>query len=120
MLIHIKGGKGKEDRYTILSDKALNMLRSYYKIYRPKEWLFERGVKGEHLTERSAQKVFKRDCYKAGIKKDVSIHSLQHSSATHLLEAGTDIRYIQQLLGHSDTSTTMILLMLAKKVHKQN
>ncbi|MBM7613849.1 site-specific tyrosine recombinase/integron integrase [Alkaliphilus hydrothermalis] len=115
MLIHVKGAKGKKDRYTLLSEKALIVLRNYYRRYTPKEWLFEGEFKSNHLTERSVQRVFKTACIKAGIKKDVSIHSLRHSFATHLLEGGIDIRYIQSLLGHSSSKTTEIYTHVSNK-----
>ena len=107
-LIHIKGAKGKKDRYTILAKATLELLRQYVKIYKPEEWLFE-GQKGEyHLTVRSIQKVFEKAAFKAGVRKKVSVHTLRHSFATHLLENGTDLRYIQELLGHASPSTTEI------------
>ena len=107
-LIHIKGGKGRKDRYTLLANFVLNELRKYYKIYRPKIWLFN-GIKPyNHLSIRGAQAVFKKAKTKAGIKKDVSIHSLRHSFATHLLESGVDLRYIQEILGHKSSKTTEI------------
>ncbi|AFS79478.1 phage integrase family protein [Gottschalkia acidurici 9a] len=115
MLIHVRDAKGKKDRYTLLSEKALIVLRDYYRRYTPKEWLFEGLDKHQHLTERSAQRVFEKACDKVGIKKNVSIHSLRHSFATHLLESGTDIRYIQKLLGHSSTETTMTYTHVSKK-----
>lgn len=108
MLIHVKQGKGRKDRYTLLSKNTLLLLREYVKMYRPREWLFEGQQPNNHITERTIQRVFEEACKRAGIKKDVSIHTLRHSFATHLLEGGTDIRYIQQLLGHCDTKTTMI------------
>jgi integrase/recombinase XerD len=101
MLIHVVQGKGKKDRYTVLSQIALKELRAYVKKYRPEDWLFEGGEGKGHLTERSVQKVFEKACGAAKIKKDASVHTLRHSFATHLLEGGTDLRYIQELLGHS-------------------
>ncbi|KUO72544.1 MAG: hypothetical protein APF81_13260 [Desulfosporosinus sp. BRH_c37] len=85
MLIHVRQGKGRKDRYSILSKNALDTLRTYAKEYHPSEWLFPGDQIGRHLTERTAQKVFESACNKAGIKKDVSIHSLRHYAfATHL------------------------------------
>ena len=107
MLIYVRGGKGKKDRYTLLSQNILELLRTYYVAYSPKEFLFE-GQYGGPYTAASARQVFKRSKQKAGITKKVVLHSLRHSFATHLLESGTDIRYIQQLLGHSNPKTTMI------------
>jgi integrase/recombinase XerD len=107
MLIHIKQAKGKKDRYTLLSISFVKLLRSYYVAYKPKKYLFE-GQNSEKYSNTSAQKVLKIAVSKAGIKKNVTLHSLRHSFATHLLEKGTDIRYIQELLGHSSPKTTMI------------
>ncbi|ARE88320.1 site-specific tyrosine recombinase/integron integrase [Clostridium formicaceticum] len=108
MLIHIRQGKGRKDRYTILSEVALDMLRKYARIERPENWLFPGGKDNSFLTERSVQKIFANACKKAKINKNVSVHSLRHSFATHLLEQGTDLRYIQELLGHSSSKTTEI------------
>lgn len=108
MLIHIRQAKGRKDRYTLLSETALRTLREYVSKYKINDWLFPGQDEGTHISERTAQKVFKDACVKAGIKKDVSIHTLRHSFATHLLEAGTDLRYIQELLGHSNSKTTEI------------
>jgi len=107
-LIHVKGAKGRKDRYTILSDKALKTLNLYLKTYQPKNWLFSGAKKTRHLSTRSAQRIFDNAVKNTDIKKDVSIHSLRHSFATHLLESGVDIRYIQELLGHQSTKTTEI------------
>lgn len=107
MLIHVKNAKGKKDRYTILSTKVLGLLREYYTVYKPKTYLFE-GQYGEQYSSRSAQSVLQQSAKKAGITKEISLHTLRHSFATHLLESGTDLRYIQDLLGHSSPKTTMI------------
>ena len=107
MLIHIKSAKGKKDRYTLLSSRVLVLLREYYKIYKPKKFLFE-GMLNEQYSARGAQAALKNAAARAGIKKPITLHSLRHSFATHLLENGTDIRYIQTLLGHSSPKTTMI------------
>jgi integrase/recombinase XerD len=104
--------KGRKDRYTILSKNALDALRIYTKEYHPS---VPGELVGRHLTERSAQKVFASACIKAGIKKDVSIHTLRHSFATHLLEGGTDLRYIQELLGHKNSKTTEIYTHVSQK-----
>ncbi len=107
-LIHIKAAKGKKDRYTLLSKNFTQLLKSYLNIYNPEKYLFE-GVKGGPYTAVSARQVLKRSLHKAGItKKRVTLHTLRHSFATHLLENGTDIRYIQELLGHNSPKTTMI------------
>ena len=107
MLIHIKGAKGKKDRYTLLSTSFLVLLRYYYKSYKPKNYLFE-GQHAEQYSVTSAQKVLRNATEKIGLKKKITLHTLRHSFATHLLENGTDIRYIQELLGHNSPKTTMI------------
>ena len=107
MLIHIKGAKGKKDRYTLLSAGFLELLRAYYKQYKPKDYLFE-GQNGEQYSPTSSQKVLKQAVSMAGITRNVTLHTLRHTFATHLLENGTDIRYIQSLLGHNSPKTTMI------------
>jgi hypothetical protein len=106
-LIRIEQGKGKKDRYVLFSEPLKELLRAYYKVYRPKDFLFE-GQDGGGYGERSIELVLGRAVKKAGIKKKVILHTLRHSYATHQLERGTDIRYIQELLGHSSPSTTMI------------
>ena len=106
-LVIIRQGKGKKDRVVPLSQKLLEQLRTYYKAYSPKEWLFE-GQTGGMYSEKSIQNVLKQAVKKAGIKKPVTLHWLRHSYATHLLEAGTDLRYIQELLGHKSSKTTEI------------
>ncbi len=107
MLIKIVQSKGKKDRYVMLSERILSLLREYYKDYKPKEYLFE-GQKGDKYSARSIQSIFKQALRKAKISKEASVHTLRHSFATHLLESGTDIRVIQQLLGHSSIKTTQI------------
>jgi len=113
MRIFIRQGKGKKDRYAILSEKSLQILREYWKAYKPRDWLFEGQVKGTHYSHRSAQDAFYKAIKKAGIKKDVSIHTLRHSFATHMLEANVNLFHIKQLLGHSDITTTMVYLHMA-------
>jgi len=114
-LIHIRASKGRKDRYTLLSDVALQILREYWKKEKPKKWLFPSWNKEKHLTERTVQKIFQNACKKAGIKKNVSVHSLRHSFATHLLESGIDLRYIQELLGHKSSKTTEIYTHVSTK-----
>lgn len=111
-LINIKDGKGGKDRITILSEKMLSDLRKYYKKYKPKNYLFE-GAHGLTYTGTSINKVIKRAASIAGIRKNVSAHTLRHSFATHLLENGTDLRSIQVLLGHSSSQTTEIYTHIA-------
>lgn len=106
MLIHVVQGKGRKDRYTLLSEIALTQLRKYYSKYRQDKWLFPGQNDKEFLTERSVEKVFEKACLVAKISKRASIHTLRHSFATHLLEGGVDLRFIQELLGHSSYKTT--------------
>lgn len=106
-LVAIRGGKGKKDRMTLLSGRILKMLRDYYREYRPKVWLFEGPDNGKYHA-RSVQAIFHRAKQKANIAKSATVHTLRHSFATHLLEQGTDLRYIQALLGHSSPKTTEI------------
>ncbi len=108
MLLMVRGGKGRKDRYTLLSETAMAAVDEYMKTHKPLYWLFPGANPRKHLTTRSAQLVFGKACKKVGITKYVSIHSLRHSFATHLLEAGTDIRYIKELLGHQNIKTTEI------------
>jgi site-specific recombinase XerD len=105
MQIRIAQSKGNKDRYTLLSHKTLQVLREYAKQYHPKDYLFE-GAEGGPYSTRSIQEFFKEVCQRAGIKKRVTVHTLRHSFATHLLENGTDLRYIQALLGHESSKTT--------------
>ncbi|MBW7888995.1 MAG: tyrosine-type recombinase/integrase [Bacteroidetes bacterium] len=114
MQVLIERGKGKKDRYVNLPESVLSQLRAYYKDYRPKEYLFE-GQYGGRYSVRSAQQVFKNALKKAKINKEVGIHSLRHSYATHLLEAGTDISYIQKLLGHNNIKTTLLYTQVGNK-----
>ncbi len=113
-VILVRSGKGRKDRYTILATRTKGLLETYIDLYKPQTWLFE-GQKGGHLSTRSIQEVFTRAKNRVGILKDVSIHSLRHSFATHLLEDGTDIRYIQELLGHANPKTTQIYTHIARK-----
>lgn len=107
-LIHIRQSKGKKDRVVPLSDKILQLLREYYIVYKPKVWLFEGEIEGKRYSERSLQLVFKKSLTQAKIDKPATLHWLRHSYATHLLESGTDLRYIQELLGHKNSKTTEI------------
>lgn len=107
MQVLIEAGKGKKDRYVPLPSAVLDLLREYYKAYRPKIYLFE-GRYGGQYSIRSVQAVFKNAMKAAKVNKPIGIHGLRHSYATHLLEYGTDMSFIQQLLGHKDIKTTML------------
>lgn len=107
--------KGKKDRIVPLSNKILALLREYYAIYTPKTWLFEGHETQSQYDERSLSNVLKQALDKAKITKPVSLHWLRHSYATHLLEAGTDLRYIQEILGHSSSRTTEIYTHVSTK-----
>jgi integrase/recombinase XerD len=107
-LIKVRDAKGNKDRCTTLSMGLLTDLREYYKAYKPQTWLFEGAKPGEQYSASSIVCIIKDAAYKAGIRKRVTPHMLRHSFATHLLEQGTDLRYIQELLGHSSPKTTQI------------
>lgn len=115
MLIRVVQGKGRKDRYTLLSEVALKQLRKYYRLYEPEIWLFPGQDPQKFLTERTVGKVFQNACEKANIRKDASVHTLRHSFATHLLEGGTDLRFIQELLGHASSRTTEIYTHVTTK-----
>ena len=114
MSIFIKAGKGKKDRYSILSDKIILLLKQYLEFYKPDYWLFE-GQDGGQYSTRSIQKIFRRAVAKSGVNPYSTVHTLRHSFATHLLERGMDLRYIQSLLGHSSSETTEIYTHITQK-----
>ncbi len=114
MQIRVEQSKGKKDRYTLLSKKTLLILRQYFAEYKPKEWLFE-GEGGGQYADRSIQNILRAAVQKVGLKKRITVHTLRHSFATHLLEIGTDLRYIQSLLGHSSSKTTEIYTHITNK-----
>lgn len=115
MQLFIRDGKGGKDRFAILSQACLDVLREYWKQYRPADWLFYSRIQtGTHITRRAIHNIFYKYKDLAGITKDVSCHSLRHAFATHLLEDGVSIFHIKQLLGHSDISTTCFYLHLVK------
>lgn len=118
-ILIIKQAKGNKDRITPISDKIIELLRSYYKLYKPSFWLFEGQEKGSSYSEKSLQEVLKQALFKCGIKKPVTLHWLRHSYATHLLENGTDLRYIQELLGHNSSKTTEIYTHVSTKSLQQ-
>ena len=118
-IVLLKNAKGKKDRIVPLSALILKMLRDYYNIYKPKTYLFEGQTAGMAYDSRSLQQVLKQALEKTSIKKPVTLHWLRHSYATHLLESGTDLRYIQELLGHSSSKTTEIYTHVSTKSIQQ-
>src|SRR6516162_10812074 len=112
MVIHVAQGKGRKDRYVMLSPKLLDTLRNYWRIAQPQEWLFP-GYFGRPITTHAVEHACRAARVRAGIAKPISPHSLRHAFAVHLLEAGTDLRTIQLLLGHRNLSTTARYLLIA-------
>ena len=104
-LIFIREAKGKKDRVVPLSSRILELLREYYRCFRPKQFLFE-GQGGKRYSDRSLEKVMQQAVQRAAVNKPATLHWLRHSFATHLLESGTDLRTIQELLGHKSSKTT--------------
>jgi site-specific recombinase XerD len=118
MLIKVVDGKGGKDRYSVLSKKLLTQLRHYYKKHRPQTYLFPSSYthkKGKPLSYESIRSIYEKARIKAGVKNGEGIHTLRHSFATHLLEAGYDIRKIQVLMGHARLTTTMIYLHVSRE-----
>jgi len=114
MRVKVTAGKGKKDRYTLLSTKALELLRQYYKLERPVNYLFEvQGKRGKCLAPETLNQIAKLAAKRAGIKKKISFHTLRHCFATHLLEKGINLRLIQQFMGHASIKTTSIYLHIA-------
>lgn len=118
-IVIIRQSKGKKDRITPLSPRILDLLREYYTIYKPSNFLFEGSKKGSSYSEHSLQNVLKQALEKCKITKPVTLHWLRHSYATHLLESGTDLRYIQELLGHNSSRTTEIYTHVSTKSLQQ-
>ena len=114
-LLIIKNAKGRKDRIAPIPEKLIAQLRDYYKKFKPQLWLFEGQKKGEQYSATSLQQVLKGSLKKCGINKPVTLHWLRHSYATHLLESGTDLRYIQELLGHKSSKTTEIYTHVTDK-----
>ena len=106
MLIHLRKAKGDKERYTILSPIALDLLRDYYRMYKPKEWLFEGSISNRPISKSTISAVFKQALTKSNVQKKVSVHSLRHSFATHLLEQGVALPIIQMMMGHKSLKTT--------------
>ena len=113
MLVHIKNAKGKKDRIVMLPNSLLQLLRQYFMKYKPKYYLFE-GVRDKQYSDSSIRKILKLAVASLNIKKRVTVHTLRHSFATHLLENGTDIRIIQKLLGHTNIKTTLQYVKVAQ------
>lgn len=113
-MIIIRHGKGAKDRYTLLSERLVPMLREYYREYKPRIWLFE-GKNFARYSARSVQEILKEAVRKTRIQKKVTVHTLRHSFATHLLEHGIDLTYIQEFLGHSNIKTTLIYTHITTK-----
>lgn len=107
-------GKGNKYRYTLLSENTLDMLRIYWRAYKPERYLFEGQKQGHPISRETIQVVFRRACKKTGINKAASVHSLRHSFATHLLESGVNLKIIQSLLGHASLRTTSIYLHVTR------
>jgi len=115
MMIRVRQGKGSKDRYTILSKRLLEQLRIYWKMYHPSLWLFSGRKPGQQISSSTVAAIYYNARDKAGIKKGKGIHTLRHCFATHLLEAGVDLRTIQVLMGHSSIMTTIIYLQVSRK-----
>lgn len=115
MLIRVDQGKGRKDRYTLLSQVALKELRSYYLKYRPTTWLFPGKDNDKPIDTGTIQRIFKQTKNKAGIRKAATPHTLRHSFATHFLEDGDDIFHLKKLLGHSSLKTTLIYIHIQHK-----
>ena len=114
-IIVIRQSKGKKDRITPISDKLIELLRDYYKAVRPKTWMFEGQIERTQYTATSLQNILKQTLKKVKINKPVTLHWLRYSFATHHLESGTDLRYIQAILGHSSSRTTEIYTHVSNK-----
>lgn len=116
--IFVKAGKGKKDRFSVLSDKVALLLEAYFAAYKPDYWVFE-GQDGGQYSVRSIQKIFRRAVTKSGVNPYATVHTLRHSFATHLLERGMDLRYIQSLLGHSSSETTEIYTHITQNAREK-
>ncbi len=114
MTVRISQGKGGKDRYSILSQKTLEYLRQYWRQYHPTEWLFNGAKKDDHISTHSIQLMFYAARKRAGITKPASVHTLRHSFATHLIEAGTSLHHVQLLLGHRSPTTTTVYLHVSR------
>jgi len=115
MMVRVRQGKGGNDRYSILSTVTLEILRQYWREFRPSDWLFKGQHPGSPLAEHTLEKIFEIAKERAGITKPATLHTLRHSFATHLLEAGTDLHHIQLLLGHKSPKTTTVYLHVSNR-----
>jgi len=113
MVIRVEAGKGRKDRYVMLSPRLLDILRDYWNRTHPGEWLFPGDLPGEPITRFAVENACRQAREQSGIRRPVTPHSLRHAFAVHLLEAGTDLRTIQLLLGHSNLATTAKYLRIA-------
>lgn len=118
MVIHIRNGKGRKDRIVPLSESVLELLRLYYQDHRPREYLFN-GAGELQYSYASMRAIFRKALKQSGIQKKCTLHTLRHSYATHLLEAGVNLRYIQELLGHSSPKTTMIYTHVSSEASRK-
>jgi len=114
MCLKVRQGKGGQDRYSLLSPRLLATLRLYWQTCRPRTWLFPNKAGDGPMNDQIAQRMYRAACDRAGLADAAGIHTLRHSFATHLLEAGVDLHTIQRLLGHGHISTTMRYLHLAQ------
>lgn len=108
MVLHVRGGKGKRDHYTVLSARLLEYLRDYWRAHRPVEWMFPGRTKAGHASKDTVRLVFQKAVAASGIRKEVTPHALRHSFATHLLESGVDVTVLQALLGHASLRATSV------------
>ena len=115
MVIRVEQGKGAKDRYTVLGQRTVEVLRDYWRVYRPKDWLFPGQPAKGPLSVSSVQQSFRKVLQEAGVQKHATVHTLRHSFATHLLEAKTDLYQIQRLLGHTTPKTTTVYFHLSRK-----
>lgn len=115
MQIRVRQGKGAKDRNVVLSQNLLEVLRRYFRQYRPERWLFYGEISQKRLDERVVQKMVRRCAQKAGLRQGVTCHTLRHSFATHLLEHGTELVFIQELLGHTSLKTTLLYTRISPR-----
>lgn len=118
MVIHVRNGKGRKERYVNLSERLLVVLREYWKACKPRTWLFPGKIPGRHICSCSIYRVCGQACQRAGLKKQASTHTMRHSYATHLLDAGTNLRVLQILLGHKSIRTTATYTHVSKEALK--